>query len=54
MGRGFGGCTYAIMTSEAAEQYRSRLEDYERIFGFRPIIYEVHSGTGAKIVKQDF
>jgi galactokinase len=54
MGRGFGGCTYAILTNEAAGQYRSRLEDYERIFGFRPTIYEVRQGTGAKVVKQDF
>jgi len=49
-GQGFGGCTYTIIKNEAVNEYRERLEDYERIFGFRPGIYEVKLATGSKVV----
>ena len=49
-GQGFGGCTYAIVKNESVDEYRKRVEDYERIFGFRPIIYEVRLATGSRIV----
>ncbi len=39
-GPGFGGCTVSIMKREAVDEYRQRLEEYERIFGFRPAVYE--------------
>ncbi|GHU09775.1 galactokinase [Spirochaetia bacterium] len=48
-GQGFGGCTYTVITAAAIEEYRRRLEDYERIFGFHPIIYEVKPAAGARI-----
>ncbi|MDR2096156.1 MAG: galactokinase [Treponema sp.] len=48
-GRGFGGCTYTIIREDAIPEYRKRLEDYERIFGFHPIIYEVKLSTGSRI-----
>jgi galactokinase len=48
-GQGFGGCTYTIIREDAIEQYRSRLEDYERIFGFHPVIYEVKLATCGRI-----
>jgi galactokinase len=48
-GRGFGGCTYTIIRDEAIPEYRKRLEDYERIFGFHPVIYEVKLSTGSRI-----
>jgi len=51
-GHGFGGCTYTIIRRELAEEYRRRLEDYERIFGFRPVIYEVKIAAGARIVHE--
>ena len=38
-GQGFGGCTYTFIREDVVEEYKKRLEDYERIFGFRPIIY---------------
>ena len=50
-GPGFGGCTYAIVKNEAAMEYRTRIDDYERIFGFRPAVYEVKIATGSKVVK---
>lgn len=46
-GRGFGGCTLTMMRREATEEYKRRLEDYERIFGFRPSIFEVRPSDGA-------
>jgi galactokinase len=49
-GQGFGGCTYTIIKNEAVNGYRERLDDYERIFGFHPAIYEVKITTGSKVV----
>ncbi|MDR3334065.1 MAG: galactokinase [Treponema sp.] len=49
-GPGFGGCTYTIIKEAAVEDYRRRLEDYERIFGFHPYIYEVRPAGGARVV----
>ncbi|MCL2411430.1 MAG: galactokinase, partial [Treponema sp.] len=52
-GLGFGGCTYTIIRRELVDEYTKRLEDYERIFGFRPVIYEVKLASRAKIIKLD-
>ena len=49
-GLGFYGCTYAIVRNEMIDNYRSRIEDYERIFGFHPIVYEVKIATGSRII----
>jgi galactokinase len=51
-GLGFGGCTYTIIRRELVEEYKRRLEDYERIFGFRPVIYEVKIATGARVISE--
>jgi galactokinase len=50
-GQGFGGCTYTIIKNEKISELKNRLDDYERIFGFRPAIYEVKLATGSKVVK---
>ena len=49
-GQGFGGCTYTFIREDAVEEYKKRLEDYERIFGFHPVIYEMKLGTGCRLV----
>jgi len=49
-GKGFGGCTVSIMSREALEEYRKRLEDYERIFGFRAAIHEAEIAGGFHLV----
>jgi len=49
-GHGFGGCTYTIIRRELVDEYKKRLDDYERIFGFRPAIYEVKLATGARVI----
>ena len=51
-GQGFGGCTYTIIRKELVEEYKKRLEDYERIFGFKPAIYEVKLAAGAKVIPE--
>ena len=50
-GLGFGGCTYTIIRRELVEEYKRRLEEYERIFGFRPVIYEIKLAGRAKVQK---
>jgi galactokinase len=52
MGRGFGGCTYTIIRRELVHAYKIRLEEYDRIFGFRPVIYEVKIAAGARIIHE--
>ena len=49
-GRGFGGCTYTFIRADMLEEYKKRLEEYERIFGFRLIVYEVKLAAGSKLV----
>jgi galactokinase len=49
-GKGFGGCTVSVMPESALPEYRKRLEDYERIFGFRPVVYETRIAGGLRIV----
>ena len=51
-GQGFGGCTYTFIKDNAVGEYKKRLDDYERIFGFQPVIYETKPASGAKVVKQ--
>lgn len=49
-GKGFGGCTVSVMTESALPEYRKRLEDYERIFGFRPAVHEARVAGGLHLV----
>lgn len=49
-GRGFGGCTYAIIRSSDVETYAQKTEEYERIFGFKPVRYPVAPSDGARIL----
>jgi galactokinase len=51
-GQGFGGCTFTIIKDSSLEDYRRRLEDYERIFGFHPLTYEVKPATGARLIHE--
>jgi galactokinase len=51
-GRGFGGCTYTILKENALEEFYKRLEDYERIFGFHPLVYEIKPASGARVISK--
>ncbi len=48
-GKGFGGCTISILSRPALEEYRNRLEEYERIFGFKAICYETAISGGIEL-----
>jgi galactokinase len=52
-GQGFGGCTYTIIAEGAVDEYRRRLEDYERIFGFRPLIHEITGAGAARVILRE-
>jgi galactokinase len=49
-GQGFGGCTYTIIAGNAVDEYSRRLEDYERIFGFHPLIYKIRPAAAARVL----
>ncbi|MDR3356673.1 MAG: galactokinase [Spirochaetaceae bacterium] len=49
-GRGFGGCTYALIHADALDDYQKKFEDYERIFGFHPVSYEVQPASAARVL----
>ncbi len=49
-GKGFGGCTVSVMKETSLPEYRKRLEDYERIFGFRPAVHEARIAGGLHLV----
>jgi len=51
-GKGFGGCTVSIMKRDSVPEYKKRLEDYERIFGFRAIVYEAEIAGGIRLISQ--
>ena len=50
IGLGFGGCTYTIIRKELIGEYKKRLEEYERIFGFHPVIHDIKLATKARII----
>jgi galactokinase len=50
IGQGFGGSIFAILTDETEKVYKTKLEDYERIFGFHPQRHEIKTGIGTKYV----
>jgi len=49
-GPGFGGCIVSVMKSSSLEEYRKRLEEYERIFGFKAQIYETSISGGLRLL----
>lgn len=50
-GKGFGRCLFAIIRKEDIETYKSKLEEYERIFGFTPETFEVKPAKGAHVIR---
>ncbi len=50
-GKGFGRCLYAIMREGDIENFRAKITEFEKIFGFHPEVYEVEAADGASIVK---
>ncbi len=51
-GKGFGRCLYAVLPEENVEEFKKKITEFERIFGFHPVCYEVESSDGAHVVEQ--
>ena len=49
-GKGFGRCTYSILRKEDVDRYKETLSEYERIFGFKPVFYEVKPSKGVRLL----
>ena len=50
---GISGTLVALIEKDAVEQYRAQLEEYERIFGFHPIMREYVPSSGLRIIDAD-
>jgi galactokinase len=48
-GVGIASCAFTIYEKKSEPELLSRLEDYERIFGFHPIIYPVRLSNGLEV-----
>jgi len=51
-GAGFGGCTVTLIEGKAIPVFESRIQQYERIFGFTPEIYISKPADGVKVVSR--
>lgn len=47
IGSGYGGCTVTLMDGKLKSNYEERLEEYDRIFGFKASVFQVEPGEGA-------
>ena len=50
-GKGFGRCLFAVMRENDVENFNSKLNEFEKIFGFHPECYEVEPSDGACIIR---
>lgn len=48
-GKGFGRCVYAFIRGCDVQKFKEHLVDYERLFGFHPEYYEVHTADGGEV-----
>lgn len=53
IGNGYGGCTVTLMDETLKDKYRERLEEYDRIFGFKASVFAVRTGDGASVHRLD-
>jgi len=49
IGSGYGGCTVTLVDSHLLKNYEERMEEYDRIFGFKASVFPVHPGEGARV-----
>lgn len=50
-GKGFGRCLYAIIRESDAEKFKSKLSEFEKIFGYHPECYDVTPSDGTSVVR---
>ena len=53
IGSGYGGCTVTLMDGKLKANYEERLEEYDRIFGFKASVFAVETGDGASVHRID-
>lgn len=49
-GAGFGGCTITLLKNSAIERYKQKLEEYDRIFGFKADMIKCSATDAAKVL----
>ena len=49
-GSGFGGCTVTLIKNSAIDKYQEKLDEYERIFGFKAEMIKCIPSSGAKVI----
>ena len=49
-GSGFGGCTVTLIKNSAIDKYQEKLDEYERIFGFKAEMIKCTPSSGAKVI----
>jgi len=49
VGSGYGGCTITFLDERLKGGYEERLEEYDRIFGFKASVFQVKPSDGARI-----
>ena len=52
-GKGFGRCIYTVLRNEDVQKFKDKLSEYEHIFGFTPVCYEVHTADAARILESN-
>lgn len=50
-GKGFGRCLYAIMREGDVENFRAKISEFEKLFGYHPEVFEIEPADGALIVR---
>jgi galactokinase len=49
-GTGFGGCTITLIREDAVPEYEKRLDEYERIFGFKAVSFVCEASGGVRVL----
>jgi galactokinase len=49
-GAGYGRCTITLISEDAIPEYEKRLEEYERIFGFKAAVFVCEPSEGVKLL----
>ncbi len=50
-GKGFGRCVYVIIRDSDVEKFKQKLVEFEKLFGYQQICYEVVPSEGVTVVK---
>ncbi|MBN1685985.1 MAG: galactokinase [Spirochaetales bacterium] len=48
VGPGFGGCTLSLIRTDALDDYKTHIKEYDRIFGFSPEVVEIDIVDGVR------